>query len=128
LIEDLEDQRAAIHDLHAQRLFEVLHLRRRQIVVEDHQIGVLGPHLRGDFCGFAAADEHGGLGRRPPLDRGADDARSRRGRELRELLEMLFDRESRLRPESETDEIRPANVRSGRVRGGTQWVAAWCIS
>ena len=42
LREDVEDERAAIDDLAAERLLEVALLRRGERIVEDHDVGVLG--------------------------------------------------------------------------------------
>jgi hypothetical protein len=84
----------------------------------------LGAGLGRHFVDLAAADEGGWLGRRPPLNRGSDDTSAGRLRELGQLQQLLLDVEARLGSQSQADEKRAAAVRSGRVRGGTQWIDA----
>ena len=55
--EDVEDQLRAVHHLDAERLLEIAHLRRREVVVEDGHVGLalLGQRLQ--LFDLALADE-----------------------------------------------------------------------
>ena len=57
LREDVEDELAAVDDLHLQRAFEVALLRRRQRVVEDDDVGAALLHQRAHLLNLARADE-----------------------------------------------------------------------
>src|SRR5205085_3970863 len=57
--EDVEDQPAAVDDLHADDLLEVAHLRGSEVVIEDHQRGAVVLRDRLDLFRFPLADERG---------------------------------------------------------------------
>src|SRR5439155_7238287 len=65
--EDVEDQLGAVDHLAVERLLEVAHLRRRQIVVEDHEIGVPLRRERLELLDLALADERGRMHPAPAL-------------------------------------------------------------
>ena len=61
--EDLEDQRRAVGNRHAQRALQIALLGRRQRLVEDDAFGAVHLHQQLDLVGLAAADEQRRVGR-----------------------------------------------------------------
>ena len=61
--EDVEDQLRAVDHLPIEALFDVAQLRRRQLVVEDDDIGSHPRAFRRELVELAAADERRGIGR-----------------------------------------------------------------
>ena len=90
--EDVEDEFGPVNDLDVGRLLDLTTLRRPEIVVEDQQVGVV--ELRGRLDALQEALSNVGLPVDPcsVLHEAVDDRRSRRARELRELVQrLLFD-------------------------------------
>ena len=61
--EDLENQRSAVSHRHAQHALEVALLRRRDGLVEQHGVSLVGIHQQLDLVGLAGADEQRRIGR-----------------------------------------------------------------
>ena len=74
--EDVEDQLAAVEDLDLGRLFQIADLGRRQIVVEDDHVGIVGLDLLLQLFELALADVGAGIDVLALLD----NARRRRRR------------------------------------------------
>ncbi len=88
--EDVEDQLRAIDDLAIEPLVELAQLRRRQLVVEDDEVGVgFGRRVRQHFD-FAAAEERGRVGPGAILQHAQHHARAGRFGEAAELFEGMF--------------------------------------
>ena len=85
--EDVEDQLGAVDHLDVERLLEVPHLRRRQIVVEDHEIGLALRGLALDLLELPLADEGGGVDAAAALDHAVDHLGAGGVGEQRQLLE-----------------------------------------
>jgi len=87
--EDVEDQLAAVEHFHAKKLFEIAGLRRKQIVVEDDDVGIggLGEFLQ--FLDLTAADVRGQLNVLPLLREFGDDGGSRRGGEAADFIARI---------------------------------------
>ena len=66
-------------------------LRRRQVVVEDHGVGIEAPAERGDLLGLAPAHERGRVGSLPALHHAADDVGAGTVDEAGQLVELLAD-------------------------------------
>ena len=62
LREDVEDQRGAIHHVDLQLPFEIALLRRRQRVIEDHEVDLVVADQRADLLDLAGPDERGRVG------------------------------------------------------------------
>ncbi len=105
LVEDLEDQAAAVHDLDIQDLLEVLHLPAREVVVEDHQVRLELGGLGGHFGGLARADEELRVERLPGLNGLADHFDPGGVRQRSELRQMLFGLEDRQAGQRDADQI-----------------------
>ena len=74
--EDVEDQLGAVDDLRLERLLEVAHLRRREVVVEDDQVGLALLDQRLQLLELALAEEGGRVHGAAPLHQLAQDARA----------------------------------------------------
>src|SRR5581483_10506172 len=70
--EDVEDQRHPVDDVDLEQLLQVALLRRRQLLVEDHDVDVEHLDQLPQLLGLALADERGRVGRLPPLERQLD--------------------------------------------------------
>ena len=88
--EDIQDQAGAIEHLHLQRFFEVARLRRRQLIVEDHQVIFQLIAQCGDLFRFAGADEMLGEGPFEPLVHAADHIKVGSIGQQRQLLERIL--------------------------------------
>ena len=75
--EDVEDQRNAVDDVAAELLLQVALLCRRQLVVEDHDIGVECVGERAQLVDLSRSDVSGGIGARPALQHGLHRIRAR---------------------------------------------------
>ena len=64
---DVEDELRAVEDAAGQRGLKVAQLRGRQVVVEEHQVGLRGSGDAGDLLHFAGADQRGRIGTRTAL-------------------------------------------------------------
>jgi hypothetical protein len=71
--EDVEDQLRAIKNAAGQSGLEVPELGRRQVVIEENQIGFGGRSDACDFFDFAGADQSGRIRLRPTLQQFCDD-------------------------------------------------------
>ena len=71
--EDVENQLRAIDHTPAEDLFEIARLRRRELVVEHHDVDVQLGAGTGDQLRLPAADERRGIGETPILRRAQDD-------------------------------------------------------
>ena len=88
--EDVQDQAAAVNDLHAQQLGQDADLRRRQVVIEDHHGGLLVVHHALDLLHLALADEAVGVRLLPALQDDARRVAARRVHQLRQLHQALL--------------------------------------
>ena len=105
--EDVEDQLRAIDHLAIEPLVELAQLRRRQLVVEDDEVGVgFGRSLR-QHLDLAAAEECRRIGLGPILQHAQDDARARGLGETTQLFEGMFRVDSPRAAGDETDERCP---------------------
>src|SRR5581483_436865 len=84
--EDVEDQSRAIEHAALQELLEIALLARRQLVIEDRELGPGRRREIGDLLRLAAADEETRIG---DLTAAADDAGDLRAGRQRELPEFL---------------------------------------
>ena len=66
--EDVEDEGGAVEDTAVHLLLEVAELRGRELVVEDHEVGVEGLPVFAHLLQFAAADVGAGVGAVEALD------------------------------------------------------------
>ena len=71
--EDVEDQLAAVEHFDVGRFFEVAHLRRRQVVVENDHVRVGGLDMFLQLFDLALADVGGGVDLLPFLAEAADE-------------------------------------------------------
>src|SRR5207302_691844 len=74
-VEDVEDDAGAVHDLGAGGLLDVPRLRRRDLVVDEEEVGLARLDAPLQLVELAAPDVGAGIGRRAPLrgEVGADD-------------------------------------------------------
>ena len=101
--EDVEDQLRAVERLALDLLLQVALLGRRELLVEEHQLGLLQGAARLHLAHLAAADECRGVAPRPLLQLLADDARAGA---LRELVERGFAARAVARSLRQSDEQR----------------------
>ena len=85
--EDVEDHRRAVDGRPAQDLLQVALLGRREVVVEDHGVGVDGQADRQELLGLAPAEVGGRVGRGPPLDDPVHHVGAGRVHQQRQLVE-----------------------------------------
>ena len=90
LREDVEDQLRAIDDLAIEPLVQLAQLRRRQLVVEDDQVGVGFRRGLRQHLDLAAAEERRRIGLGTILQHAQHDARARGFGEAAELFEGMF--------------------------------------
>ena len=88
--EDVQNQRRAVDDLHAQRVFQIPLLRAGQLVVEDGQIDLHGLTGEGQLLGLAAADVGGGVGLLAILQHPGDDHRAGGLGQTRQLVQRIL--------------------------------------
>ena len=93
--EDVEDQRGAVGHRHAEVLFEVALLRRRQGLVEDDTAGLMGLHRGLDLVGLARADEQRRIGRLALGGDAHDGIVAGRLRQQRQFVERGVERRAR---------------------------------
>ncbi len=110
LVEDVEDQGAAVHDRQLGQLFEVLHLAAGEIVVEDQQVGAQLASGGADLFRLAVSDEGGGVRCLTGLHGATGDLRAGGVGELRQLVEMLLDDVDRLARQDEAHQESPPEV------------------
>ena len=76
--EDVEDQLRAVDDLATDLFFDLPQLRRRQLVVEDDEVGVRSRRRRRERLDLAGAEERRRIGLRPLLQHAQHDLGARR--------------------------------------------------
>ena len=112
--EEVEDQGTPINDGTRDDLFEVPDLTGRQVVVEDHHVGL---RLGRDACeltGFAPANEGSRVRRSSVLQTPSNHFHPGASGELCQLVEVLFDDEARLTRQRQAHE-------EGARRGTFGW-------
>ena len=105
--EDVENQLRAIDDLAIEALVQLAQLRRRQLVVEDDEIGVGFRRRVRQHVDLAAAEECRGIRPRAILQHAQDDARAGRFGEAAKLFEGMFRVDPPRAAGDQTDERRP---------------------
>jgi hypothetical protein len=95
--EDVENQLGAVHYPLARRVFDVLALRWRKLVVEDDQRRVPGGDLLAQLVDFSLAEVGGGIRLVDLLSNFTDDDCARGIDEALELFEMLANLMPRVR-------------------------------
>ncbi len=88
--ENIQNELRAVDDPRADRLFQIALLRGREVVIEDHHVGMNGSGFRRQFLHFALPDQRGRLGARPGLDHAGADGGSRRGGQVGEFFERFL--------------------------------------
>jgi hypothetical protein len=88
--EDIENELRAIDDLAAHFLFDLPQLRRCELVVEDHDVGVRFSGRHRQRLDFPGTEKRGGVGLGPLLHHAQDDFGAGRLRQPRELFERSF--------------------------------------
>ena len=107
LREDVEDQLRAIDDLAIEALVQLAQLRRRQLVVEDDEIGVGFRRGLRQHVDLAAAEEGRRIRPGTILQHPQDDAGAGRLREAAQLFERMFRVHSSRAAGHQTDERCP---------------------
>ena len=79
---DIENELGAVDHSHVERALQVTLLRRRQLVIEDDQVGRTRSDSAFQLFQLSAADEGRRLGSLAPLQEFADDGRSGAGGQL----------------------------------------------
>ena len=90
--EDVEDQLGAIHDLDAERLLEIAHLGRREVVVEDRDVRVHAARDVAQLVHLAASDVVRRVYAATPLPQRRGGTRARGVGEARQLLHRALER------------------------------------
>src|SRR3569833_4444712 len=90
LREDVENQHRSIEDLELGRLADRARLARRQIGIEDHDLGAELHRAQEDLVELAAADEEFRIGLRPALDEDVEHLDARGPAQLAELRDPRF--------------------------------------
>ena len=89
--EDVEDDFRPVHHADLELALEVGALRRRQLLVEDHERGAGVGHRLGNLLDLALADEGGGIGCRDLLRHAPDDFGPGRVHQPGELFQVFGD-------------------------------------
>ena len=105
--EDVEDQLRAIDHLAIEPLVELAQLRRRQLVVEDDEVGVGFRGRARQHLDLAAAEECRGVRLRAILQHAQDDACARGFGKATEFFEGMFRVDSTRAAGDQTDERCP---------------------
>ena len=117
--EDVEDELRAIDHLAIDALFDVTELCRRQLVVEDHEVGSDARTFGRELVELAAADERRGIGRGPLLNHREDDGRAGGVGEPGELVDRVLRIQFLRSPKDQADErgalTRPAVAPAGAM-------------
>ncbi len=113
--EDVEDQLRAVEGLDPDRLLDVPLLGRRQLLVDDEEVGVQLLRQGRDLLDLPASDERRRVAARPFLHDRSDHGRTRAAGEQLQLLQGLLGALALSRPESEPYDERSlsAAVRRG---------------
>ena len=105
--EDVENQLRAIDHFAIEAFLDVPELGRRQLVVEDDDIGGKPRAFGRELVELAAADERRRIGRRPLLNHRHDDDRAGRFSEPRELVDRALGIQLFRSPKCQADERGP---------------------
>ncbi len=89
--EDVQNELGAIDHAAFQPRFEVAHLRGRQVVIEEHQVGAARGDHAVDLVDFACTHECGGVRAGAALDQGGGDFGSGGTRQLFELRQRSLE-------------------------------------
>jgi hypothetical protein len=87
--EDVEDELGAVDDVEVEDLFQIARLRRRQRVVEDHEVGAVVAAKRPQLVDLALADERAHVRFAALLHEVRDGLGTGRARQQLELGQML---------------------------------------
>ncbi len=90
--EDIEDDFTPVEDLRLEGTLEITRLRGRQIVIEDHDVGIAGLHQVAQFLELAGADIGRELNLVPFLSEFGDDGGTRRGRQPTDFIAGIVGR------------------------------------
>ena len=96
--EEIEDEGTAIDDCTRDKRFQVSDLIRRQIVVEDHDVGARLFRCACDLARLSPTNKRSSIRRSPVLHAPSNHLHSGTARELRQLVEVFIDDGTRLRP------------------------------
>ena len=95
--EEIEDEGTAIDDCTRDKRFQVSDLIRRQIVVEDHDVGARLFRCACDLARLSPTNKRSSIRRSPVLHAPSNHLHSGTARELRQLVEVFIDDGTRLR-------------------------------
>jgi len=88
--EDVEDQRRAVDDARIDQLFQVALLRRRQFIIDDHQVKIKFFAQRAQFLRSPLANIGYRIGMTQTLDQRPGNIRSSRARQRPQLADRVF--------------------------------------
>ena len=108
--EDVQNQAAAIQDPRLDDAFQIAHLRRRKIVVEDRQIDLLGLDRRADLLCLPPADEERRIHGRSFLNDPVHHRGPGRIRQQREFVERYLHLPPPMRREDDAHDHRAFGV------------------
>ena len=89
--EDVQDDAAAVQDLAGDLAFQLLHLRAGEVLVEDHQVGLVPFDHVGDLAHLALAHQGGGVQRGAALHGGLHHLGARRVGQAAQLGQVLLE-------------------------------------
>jgi hypothetical protein len=87
--EDVQNQLGAIEHFDTDGFFKVPDLRGVQVIIEDHQVGVMTFDHQAKFFDFAFAKVSGVIGRRPTLNKFVNDLGARGGCQTMKFLQRI---------------------------------------
>ena len=116
--EDVENELRAIDDLAVERFFEVAQLRRRQLVVENHDIDARSSQEAASDRNLAAAEKRRGIRLGALLQHAQHDRRAGGRRQAGQFVERMLGIEVTGSAVEQTDKRRALlSIRRGRSRG-----------
>src|SRR5690606_9514022 len=118
--EDVEDEPGAVHELAAERLFEVAELDRREVLVEDDDVGAAAVYELFQLLDLPLADVGGGVELRERLRDAVGDGGPGGEGELFELVESVI--EVGLRGVGREDADEEGAFAGGVVLGKRRWL------
>ena len=124
--ENVENELRAVDDLAAKGRFEMAHLRRGQLAVEDDDVDVQFGAGGGDHVDLAAAEKGRGIRLGPFLQHAQDDRCARRFGQAAQFVERAFGIEPLRASGDETDErgaLGSCHSRSSHARTSSQPMA-----
>ncbi len=86
---DIENKAGAVDDLHIERLFQVLVLARRELIIENDDAGAFGMHLIVDLLNLPFTDICRRIRTFAVLNHFTDDSRAGRDGQLAKFIERL---------------------------------------